>query len=57
MERFKPKELMVAAINLTIDRSVKQCINDLEYYQARDKRIKKLIQSVKQDPKSSTRAS
>jgi hypothetical protein len=57
MGLFKPQELMVASVNLAIDRSVVQCINDLASYQARDERINKLIQSVKQDPKSSTRAS
>jgi hypothetical protein len=49
MGLFKPKKLMVASINLGIDCSVEQCINDLASYQARDKRIRKLIQRVQQE--------
>lgn len=45
----KPKETMVAAINLDIDPSVKKYLKDLSIYHARYKKIQDLIQAVKQN--------
>jgi len=45
---FKPKELMMATINLGIDNSVGKSLKDLATFEARDKRIQEIIQIVDQ---------
>ena len=54
-EPFKPKELMLATINLGIDNSVKKSIKDLATFQTRDKRIQKIIQIVEQKTKDASK--
>jgi hypothetical protein len=45
-ELFKPKEFIVATIDLGIDNSVEKRLKDLATFQARDKRIQEIIQGV-----------
>jgi len=54
-ELFKPKELMVATINLGIDNSVGKSLKDLAMFQARDKRIQEIIQIVEQKQKDASK--
>ena len=54
-ELFKPKELMVATINLGIDNSVEKSLKDLATFEARDKRIQEIIQIVEQKQKDASK--
>jgi hypothetical protein len=54
-EIFKPKELMVATINLGTDKSVEKSLKGLATFQARDQRIKEKIHIVKQKPKDASK--
>ena len=54
-ELFKPKEVMVAAINLGIDSSVEESLKEIATFQARDKRIQEIIQSVERNQEGASK--